>query len=194
MQSGRCGKEHGACQTNDRHRATVVSCKLRLKVDRSWRDRDVQVASQLNQTCASDTGQLRRCMKAEYRTQWNFRSAGYRTQERGTSGMGEGLSTVGRRLFGKGLMLALALLTIISALIGVGLGLRFKIFIVAPVILLGWILVASGESARYGGAWRIVLAVIVIAAALQLGYIGGLLLRRVHHAAACQISFPKAKL
>jgi hypothetical protein len=64
-------------------------------------------------------------------------------------------------------------LTIISALLGVWLGLTFRVFILVPAAI--WALATladSGAANESGAVWMIVLDISVIAA-MQAGYIGG---------------------
>ena len=64
-------------------------------------------------------------------------------------------------------------LTIISALLGVWLGLTFRVFILVPAAVLTLATLAgSGVSSEAGALWMIALDVSVIAA-MQAGYIGG---------------------
>ena len=64
-------------------------------------------------------------------------------------------------------------LTIISALLGVWLGLTFRVFILVPAAVLTLATLAgSGVASEAGALWMIALNVSVIAA-MQAGYIGG---------------------
>jgi hypothetical protein len=64
-------------------------------------------------------------------------------------------------------------ITIISALLGVWLGLTFRVFILVPAALLALATLAgSGAASDAGAFWMIVLDIAVIAA-MQTGYIGG---------------------
>ena len=64
-------------------------------------------------------------------------------------------------------------LTIISALLGVWLGLTFRVFILVPAAVLTLATLAgSGVASEAGALWMIALDVSVIAA-MQAGYIGG---------------------
>ena len=64
-------------------------------------------------------------------------------------------------------------LTIIGALLGVWLGLTFRVFILVPVAILSLATLAgSGVASEAGALWMIALDVSVIAA-LQAGYMGG---------------------
>jgi hypothetical protein len=64
-------------------------------------------------------------------------------------------------------------LTIIGALLGVWLGLTFRVFILVPAAILTLATLAgSGVASEAGALWMIALDVSVIAA-LQAGYMGG---------------------
>jgi hypothetical protein len=64
-------------------------------------------------------------------------------------------------------------LTIMSALLGVSLGLTFRVFILIPAAILALVTLAgSGAESEAGALWMIVLDISVIAA-MQGGYIGG---------------------
>jgi hypothetical protein len=64
-------------------------------------------------------------------------------------------------------------LTIISALLGVWLGLTFRVLILVPAAILALATLAgSGAASDAGALWMIILDISVIAA-MQVGYIGG---------------------
>jgi hypothetical protein len=64
-------------------------------------------------------------------------------------------------------------LTIISALLGVWLGMTFRVFILVPAAILALAtLVGSGAASEAGALWMVTLDISVIAA-MQAGYIGG---------------------
>jgi hypothetical protein len=64
-------------------------------------------------------------------------------------------------------------LTIISALLGVWLGLTFRVLILVPAAVLALATLAGSGAANEAGAlWMMVLDISVIAA-MQAGYIGG---------------------
>jgi hypothetical protein len=64
-------------------------------------------------------------------------------------------------------------LTIISGLLGVGLGLTFRVFILVPAAILALAALAgSGAASEAGALWMVTLDISVIAA-MQAGYIGG---------------------
>jgi hypothetical protein len=64
-------------------------------------------------------------------------------------------------------------ITIISALLGICLGLTFRVFILVPAALLALaILAGNGATSEAGAFWMIVFDISAIAA-MQAGYIGG---------------------
>jgi hypothetical protein len=64
-------------------------------------------------------------------------------------------------------------LAIISALLGVWLGLTFRVFILVPATILALATLAgSGAASDAGAMWIVVLDISVIAA-MQAGYLGG---------------------
>ena len=64
-------------------------------------------------------------------------------------------------------------LTIISALLGMWLGLTFRVFVLVPAAILALATLAgSGAASEAGALWMIALDICVIAA-MQTGYIGG---------------------
>ena len=69
-------------------------------------------------------------------------------------------------------MVALTMLGIGSAL-----GLRFRIFVLLPVILLGFFVCTAFGLAQGTTIWSIMLTNVVGATCLQLGYLGGALLK-----------------
>ena len=73
--------------------------------------------------------------------------------------------------------MALAL-AIISALVGIALGLRFKVLVLVPAIALATILVLIIGLTRGDSFGSIVLAMVIIGIALQLGYLIGIVLAK----------------
>jgi hypothetical protein len=69
------------------------------------------------------------------------------------------------------------ILTMISFLIGVVLGLRFKVLILIPIIGLALGMVAVHGIAVEDGVWWLVGKMVVVATFLQLGYVGGSILQ-----------------
>jgi hypothetical protein len=71
----------------------------------------------------------------------------------------------------------MAMILIFSTLFGAVLGTRFKVFILFPVIACEMLIVAGGAMIIGSGfAWSVTLAA-ACAAALQLGYLGGVATR-----------------
>jgi hypothetical protein len=79
--------------------------------------------------------------------------------------------------------LTMVISTVIGTLFGALLGLRFRALIVAPVIFVAVAIIAVGGMARGDEAKALALAVIVVAASLQVGYVAGCTLRAVVAAA-----------
>jgi len=75
------------------------------------------------------------------------------------------------------------ILILLSVLVGAVLGLRFRVFVLVPVICGALAIAVVDGLARGDGLWRLVLAMIMIAASLQLGYILGIVVRFVMGAA-----------
>jgi hypothetical protein len=71
------------------------------------------------------------------------------------------------------------ILAIVSFLIGVSLGLRFTVLILVPAIGLALALVAANGIVAEEGIWRLVSSMVVVATFVQLGYLGGNVLRSV---------------
>ncbi|WP_456621605.1 hypothetical protein [Bradyrhizobium sp. P5_C12] len=67
---------------------------------------------------------------------------------------------------------------IFSLLIGSLLGGRFRVFILPPVIVLGGAILGAGSAWQGHDSAHTVVTILVFAAVLQLGYIGGALLIR----------------
>jgi hypothetical protein len=61
--------------------------------------------------------------------------------------------------------------------IGAALGLRFRIFVLLPVILLGLFVCTAIGLAQGTAIWSITLTSVIGATCLQLGYLGGALLK-----------------
>jgi hypothetical protein len=71
----------------------------------------------------------------------------------------------------------MTLLTIISIVIGAGLGLRFPLIVLVPAICLAFAMVAVGGILYGESGWWIAIAIAVVATSLQLGFFGGFRLR-----------------
>jgi hypothetical protein len=71
------------------------------------------------------------------------------------------------------------MLVTIFLLIGVILGLRFKVFILVPAIVLALSVVTVNGVAVQEGAWQLVGTMALVATFLQLGFVGGSILRHI---------------
>lgn len=71
------------------------------------------------------------------------------------------------------------MLNTIFLLIGVILGLRFKVFILVPAIVLALAVVTVNGAAVQEGAWQLVGTMALVATFLQLGFVGGSVLRHI---------------
>ncbi len=69
--------------------------------------------------------------------------------------------------------------TVAIAMLGIGVafGLRFRIFVLVPIILLDLVAISAIGIAQGSSIWSITLANIIGATCLQLGYLGGALLK-----------------
>ena len=67
----------------------------------------------------------------------------------------------------------MTLLALETMIIGAMLGLRFKIFVLAPAIFLSAMSNLGIAIAQNSGAWSALLAVVLAITALQVGYLGG---------------------
>jgi hypothetical protein len=65
------------------------------------------------------------------------------------------------------------ILILIGVFVGAMLGLRFKVFVLVPVICVALAIVAVGDVARGDDLWQLAISMIVIATSLQVGYFGG---------------------
>jgi hypothetical protein len=88
------------------------------------------------------------------------------------------------------------ILAMISFLAGAMLGLRFKVFVLVPAIGLALAVVAVNGIGVEDGVWRIVGTMVVAATFLQLGYVGGGILRFVICAMCelAQVETPRARV
>jgi len=75
------------------------------------------------------------------------------------------------------------ILTLMGALAGAVLGLRFKVLVLVPVICVALAIVLVNGIARSDGVWWLAFTMIMIATALQLGYVLGIVVRVVINAA-----------
>jgi hypothetical protein len=77
----------------------------------------------------------------------------------------------------------MVILMMIGILVGAVLGLRFKVLVLVPVICGALAIVVVDGIARETGLWQLLLAMIVIAISLQLGYVLGIVARFIMVAA-----------
>jgi len=68
-------------------------------------------------------------------------------------------------------------LAIIGALVGAVFGLRCRVLVLVPAILLSLIGVSAASIAHGREAWSTLLSAMLIVTVLQLGYLGGVLVR-----------------
>jgi hypothetical protein len=82
------------------------------------------------------------------------------------------------------------ILILMGVLVGAVLGLRFKVFVLVPAICGALAIVVVDGIARGDGLLRLVLTMITIAMALQLGYILGTVVRFVDTTSRGRNSMP----
>lgn len=70
-------------------------------------------------------------------------------------------------------------LAIIGIVVGIVLGLRYKVLILVPAVLFVIVLAIVIGVARADSAWSIVLMTIVAATAVQLGYLAGIVIHAI---------------
>jgi hypothetical protein len=68
-------------------------------------------------------------------------------------------------------------LAIICVLAGIALGLRFKVLILVPAVTLAMMFAMIIGVAHADHFWSIVLAMVILGAAVQFGYVAGILIR-----------------
>jgi hypothetical protein len=73
----------------------------------------------------------------------------------------------------------MAMLIIVSTLVGAVLGMRFRVFILVPAIVVGCLAAICGHVAFRVGLGATFAAVALIAVGLQIGYLGGIATRFV---------------
>ena len=71
----------------------------------------------------------------------------------------------------------MAMVALMMVGIGAALGLRFRIFVLLPVILLGFLACTAIGLAQGTAIWSITLTSAIGATCLQVGYLGGALLK-----------------
>src|ERR1700730_12259213 len=69
------------------------------------------------------------------------------------------------------------ILAAIGLLVGAALGLRFSVFILIPAICLALIIAAIDGIARGHEVWWIASTMVIAATSIQVGYIGGIVVR-----------------
>jgi hypothetical protein len=68
----------------------------------------------------------------------------------------------------------MAILSIVSILLGAILGVRFKVLILVPTIGIGLLVVLAGGLVKHDSLTRIALAVVLMTTCLQVGYLAGI--------------------
>jgi hypothetical protein len=71
------------------------------------------------------------------------------------------------------------ILAITAIIIGALLGLRFKVFVLVPAIAIGSATTFGIGMAHNNSLWSIVLAMVLAVSALQMGYLGAVVIRFV---------------
>lgn len=71
------------------------------------------------------------------------------------------------------------ILAIAAIIIGALLGQRFKVFILVPAIAIGSAATFGIGMAHSNSLWSIALAMVLVISALQMGYLGGIVIRFV---------------
>jgi hypothetical protein len=79
---------------------------------------------------------------------------------------------------------------VIGCLVGMVLGLRFKVLVLVPVISIAFAIVVVDGMVRGAGVWRLALAMVVIATSMQLCYILGNVARLVLGSASTAAGTP----
>ena len=73
----------------------------------------------------------------------------------------------------------MAVLSTISAIVGVALGLRFKLLILVPAIGLVAAIIGAGGVGSGESPWHLALAIAAAAISIQVGYLGGAMVRHM---------------
>jgi hypothetical protein len=68
-------------------------------------------------------------------------------------------------------------LVIISALAGIALGLRYKVFVLVPAVSLTMMLAVMSGIAYGDRLWSILFAMAILGTAVQFGYLAGIMIR-----------------
>ena len=73
----------------------------------------------------------------------------------------------------------MTMLAMTAMLIGAMLGMRFKVFILVPAIVTGSAAILGIGTAYNNSLWSILLSMVLAITALQMGYLGGAIIRFV---------------
>jgi hypothetical protein len=68
-------------------------------------------------------------------------------------------------------------LAIITVVVGIVLGLRYKVLILVPAVMFAMLFAIMVGIARADNFWSIVLTMVVLGTAVQLGYLAGVVIR-----------------
>jgi hypothetical protein len=68
----------------------------------------------------------------------------------------------------------MAILAVVSALLGAVLGLRFKVLILVPTVSIGLFVILGGGLVLHNSLTRVALAATLMATCLQVGYLAGI--------------------
>ena len=67
---------------------------------------------------------------------------------------------------------------VIAGVLGAALGLRFKVLVLVPAIVIGVVVIAGIGITHGDGGWSVAWRIILIVVSLQVGYVGGTVLTR----------------
>jgi hypothetical protein len=73
----------------------------------------------------------------------------------------------------------MTILAMTAMLVGAVLGMRFKVLILAPAFLIGSVTILGTGLAQNNSLWSILLGMVLVMAALQMGYLAGTVIRFV---------------
>jgi hypothetical protein len=73
----------------------------------------------------------------------------------------------------------ITMLSMVALFIGTVLGMRFKVLILAPAIVICSVAILGVGIARDGSLWSTLLGIVSVLAALQMGYLAGSVIRFV---------------
>ena len=85
----------------------------------------------------------------------------------------------------------MTMLAMTAVLIGAVLGQRFKVLILVPAIIIGLAVILAIGMAHHDNLWSTLLAMALITTALQIGYLGGIVIRFVIAAARVGRNSPR---